>query len=71
LGQRREPHGRVCRRIDRTVVKLFVSNNLESARWLLVILAGTALALTGCNANQAINPSEQANLRAIYYNYNP
>ncbi|HEV3189725.1 MAG TPA: hypothetical protein VGY54_04465 [Polyangiaceae bacterium] len=29
------------------------------------------LALAGCNANQGLNPSGQANLAAIYPNYNP
>jgi hypothetical protein len=42
----------------------------KAPAWLPVILAGTALALTACNANQEVNPSEQANLRAVYYNYN-
>jgi hypothetical protein len=36
-----------------------------------VILAVTVLALAGCNANQGLNPSGQANLAAIYPNYNP
>ncbi len=36
-----------------------------------VILAVAAFALAGCNANQTLNPSEQADLSKIYPNYNP
>ncbi len=36
-----------------------------------VFLAVAAFALAGCNANQTPNPSGQANLGAIYPNYNP
>jgi len=36
-----------------------------------VILVVTVFALAGCNANQTVNPSGQANLGAIYPNYNP
>ena len=40
-------------------------------RWFRVILAFVALALSGCNANQAINPSGQANLCANDPTCNP
>jgi hypothetical protein len=43
----------------------------KAPAWLPVMLAVTALALAGCNANQGVNPSGQANLAAIYPNYNP
>ena len=36
-----------------------------------VIIAVAAFALAGCNANQTLNPSEQADLSKIYPNYNP
>ena len=36
-----------------------------------VILVVTVFALAGCNANQTLNPSEQADLSKIYPNYNP
>ncbi len=36
-----------------------------------IILAVTAFALAGCNANQTLNPSGQANLGAVYPSYNP
>jgi hypothetical protein len=36
-----------------------------------LIVAVTALALAGCNANQAVNPSGQANLANVYPNYSP
>jgi hypothetical protein len=36
-----------------------------------VILAVAAFALTGCNANQTLNPSGKANLADIYPDYNP
>jgi hypothetical protein len=36
-----------------------------------IILAFAVFALAGCNANQTPNPSSQASLSAIYYNYNP
>jgi hypothetical protein len=39
--------------------------------WLPVILTVTGLALAGCNANQGVSPSGQANLGAIYPNYTP
>ena len=35
------------------------------------MLAVTSFALAGCNANQGVNPSGQANLGAIYPNYSP
>ncbi len=38
---------------------------------ILVILAVAALALAGCNANQTLNASGQANLGEIYPGYNP
>jgi hypothetical protein len=34
-----------------------------------VILAVTALALAGCNANRPLNPSGQADLSKVYYPY--
>jgi hypothetical protein len=43
----------------------------HTVRWLPVILAVTGLALAGCNANQGVNPSGQANLGNIYPNYSP
>jgi hypothetical protein len=43
----------------------------KAPAWLPVMLAVTALALAGCNANQLVNPSEEANLGAIYHNLNP
>ena len=36
-----------------------------------IILAFVALALAGCNANQGVNPSGQANLANVYPNYSP
>jgi len=36
---------------------------------LPVMLAVTALALAGCNANQGVNPSGQADLSKVYYPY--
>jgi ABC-type nitrate/sulfonate/bicarbonate transport system substrate-binding protein len=38
---------------------------------LAALLALAALALGGCNANQAVNASSQRNLGDIYPNYNP
>ena len=35
------------------------------------LIVAVALALAGCNANQGVNPSGQANLGAIYPNYSP
>ena len=43
----------------------------KAPAWLPVILAVTALALAGCNANQGVNPSGQANLANVYPNYSP
>ena len=43
----------------------------KARAWLLVMLAVTPFALAGCNANQGVNPSGQANLGAIYPNYSP
>ena len=37
---------------------------------LAIILAVTAFALAGCNANQTLNPSSQRALGDIYSNYN-
>ena len=39
--------------------------------WFRVILAVAALALAGCNANQTVNASGQAELGKIYHNYSP
>ena len=36
-----------------------------------VILAVTAFALAGCNANQSLNPSGQAASGDVYLDYNP
>ena len=36
-----------------------------------VILAVTAFALAGCNANQTLNPASQRALADIYPNYSP
>jgi hypothetical protein len=38
---------------------------------IVIALATAALGLAGCNANQAPNPSRQAELGAIYPNYSP
>jgi hypothetical protein len=38
---------------------------------LPVILLVAAFALTGCNANQTLNPSSQRALGEIYPNYSP
>jgi hypothetical protein len=34
-----------------------------------VIIGFAALALAGCNANQTVNPSGQADLSKVYYPY--
>jgi hypothetical protein len=41
----------------------------KAPAWLPVMLAVTALALAGCNANQGVNPSGQADLSKVYYPY--
>ena len=38
---------------------------------LAMILAVTAFALAGCNANQGVNPSSQRILADTYANYTP
>jgi hypothetical protein len=38
---------------------------------LAIIIAVTAFALAGCNANQTLNPSSQRALGDIYPNYSP
>jgi hypothetical protein len=43
----------------------------KARAWLPVILTVTGLALAGCNTNQGVSPSGQANLGAIYPNYSP
>jgi hypothetical protein len=47
----------------------------QTSHWrLCVILAATAFALSGCNANQAINPSSQPPSQVFaghYVDYNP
>ena len=52
------------------------SNSSSPMRWTAptrfrVILAVAALALAGCNANQTVNASGQAELGKIYPNYSP
>ena len=48
------------------------SMSWKPPRRFRVIVAVAALALAGCNANQTLNPSGQAELRKVYYpNYNP
>ncbi len=44
------------------------AHGTASAR-IAALLALTALALAGCNSNQAVNASSQRNLAAIYPNY--
>ena len=41
--------------------------------WILIILAVAALALAGCNANQAVNPSSPPSqvFAGHYVDYNP
>ena len=39
--------------------------------WIPILLTVVALVLSGCNANQAINPSGQANLCANDPSCNP
>ena len=67
------PDGRFLLPIDQTIVRLFAFNELETAPAIFcVIVAVAALALAGCNANQMLDPSGQAELRKVYYpNYNP
>ena len=44
----------------------------QTSHWRFrVILAAAAFALSGCNANQAVNPSGQANLCASDPSCNP
>ena len=60
--------------MDQTNVPLAGSNESGSARAVCVSVAVAALVVTGCNANQAINPSSQPPSQVFaghYVDYNP
>ena len=47
------------------------SRTVRTAPCRIPLIVAILVALTGCNANQGVNPSGQANLANVYPNYSP